>query len=73
MIGEGLKKLFGLPNVQLSNPALVAQVLEWHAEGLDFADAFHLAQSQEFESLYTFDKRFIKRSTGFSHCKMLEP
>ena len=69
----GLKKLFGLPNVQLSSPPMIGQALDWHAAGLDFADAFHLAQSQELESLYTFDKKFIKGSAGYGNCKVLAP
>ncbi|MEM6836976.1 MAG: hypothetical protein AAF609_08980, partial [Cyanobacteria bacterium P01_C01_bin.120] len=33
---------------------------------LDFADTLHLAQSQNCAALYTFDQRFVKRS---SNCK----
>ncbi|BAU11246.1 hypothetical protein LEP3755_17390 [Leptolyngbya sp. NIES-3755] len=44
-ICEALRTLLGLPNVQITNANLIAQVLQWHEQGLDFADAFHLAQS----------------------------
>lgn len=68
-----LKKLFGLPNVHLAKASLVAQVLDWHLGGLDFTDAFHLAYSQNYERLYTFDKRFISQSKQLSGCVVLEP
>lgn len=72
-VANGLRLLFGLPNVQLSNPPLIAQALEWHLDGMDFADALHLANSQQFDELYTFDKKFIKKSEGLTECDVLEP
>ena len=72
-IASGLKKLFGLANVQLSEPVLIAQALEWHEGGLDFADALHLAKSQQLGKLYTFDKPFINKSRGLSYCMVVAP
>ena len=46
-ICKAFRNLLGLPNVQLMNGSLMAQALQWHEEGLDFADALHLAQSQK--------------------------
>lgn len=68
-----LKILLGLPNVQLSNAGLVVQALEWHENGLDFADAFHLAQSQSCSAMYTFDAKFIKRARGLTSCNVQQP
>ena len=72
-IANGLRMLFGLPNVQLSNPPMVAHALEWHLNGMDFADALHLANSQQFDELYTFDKKFIKKAEGLTTCDVVEP
>ena len=72
-VANGLRLLFGLPNVHLSNPPLISQALEWHLDGMDFTDALHLAYSQQFEELYTFDKKFIKKSEGLMGCRVLEP
>lgn len=71
-IRKGMKLLFGLPNVQMTNPVRLAQVLEWHAEGMDFADAFHLAHSQQCDELYSFDKRFVRKAQGMSACAVIE-
>ena len=53
--------------------SLISQVLQWHEAGLDFADAFHLAQSQHHTQLYTFDEKFIKRSQGLTRCEVKKP
>ena len=50
-ICDTFNTVFGLENVTLSNGQIVAQAVSWHEAGLDFADAFHLAQSQDCESL----------------------
>jgi predicted nucleic-acid-binding protein len=70
VICQALHKLFGLRNVHLSNAPLVAQALDWHQYGLDFADAFHLALSQHHPVLKTFDDKFIKRAKKLSQCRV---
>lgn len=72
-ICAALRKLFGLPNVQLSNTSLVFQTLEWHELGLDFADAFHLSQSQNHAEFYTFDEKFVKKAKGLTTCEVKVP
>ncbi|MGI2907895.1 type II toxin-antitoxin system VapC family toxin [Tolypothrix sp. VBCCA 56010] len=72
-ICAALRKLFGLPNVHLTNTSLIAQVLQWHEAGLDFADAFHLAQSQHHTQFYTFDDKFVKRAKALTTCEVKKP
>ncbi len=72
-ICNALRKLFGLPNVRLSNGFAIAQAINWHEAGLDFADAFHLALSQHLSSLKTFDEQFIKKSKSLSTCVVKKP
>ncbi len=72
-ICQAFNTLFGLPNVHLSNANLIAQVLDWHRAGLDFADAFHLAQSQHCSELYTFDKKFLHKAQGLTECELKQP
>jgi predicted nucleic-acid-binding protein len=73
-ICRALRTLFGLPNVHLANANLVAQVLKWHEDNnLDFADAFHLACSQTFSTLYTFDNKFKKQAVGLTRCEVKSP
>lgn len=72
-ICAAFRKLFGLPNIKLSNEFTVAQAINWHEKGLDFADAFHLALSQNVKSLKTFDDKFIKKSKDLSKCEVEKP
>jgi predicted nucleic acid-binding protein len=72
-ICQALRNLFGLKNVQLVNAGLITQVLQWHEKGLDFADAFHLAQSQNCNYLYTFDQKFVKRASEIAGCEVRKP
>lgn len=72
-IREALTKLFGLKNVHLSDPALIAQAITWHNQGLDFADALHLASSSHCDSLHTFDVAFVRRAKGLTKCAVVKP
>lgn len=67
-ICRALRQVFGLKNVFLSNAQLLAKVIDWHENGLDFSDAFHLANSQHLDVLKTFDQQFIKRANNLSKC-----
>jgi predicted nucleic-acid-binding protein len=70
---DALKMLFGLPNVHLTDKFLIAQAIEWHEKGLDFADSFHLSLSQDIPTLKTFDEQFIKKSKDLSKCAVQKP
>ena len=59
---KSLNTLCGLAQVHLENEDQVAQALQDHARGMDFADALHAASSQADEGLYTFDKKFVKKA-----------
>ena len=72
-IYQAFTKLFGLTNVYLANANATAQVLEWHQAGLNFADAFHLAQSQNCSQLYTFDRKFLNKAKNLTECKIKQP
>ena len=72
-ICSAFRKLFGLSNVALSNQFIVAQALDWHENGLDFADAFHLALSQNAPIFKTFDEQFIKKSKVLFTCTVQTP
>lgn len=52
----------GLPRVTLEAPVAVATALRWLADGMDFADALHLAGSQHCEAFVSFDRRLVSRA-----------
>ncbi len=53
----------------------VSRALEWFGDGMDFADALHLAtaSSTRCETLYSFDKGFAKAARGKSACAVAKP
>ena len=68
-----LSKLFGLPNVHLSNPTWIAQAVMWHEQGMDFADALHLVQAQSCEQFLTFDLKLINKAKKLSESVVKAP
>ncbi len=67
-ICDAFISLFGLKNVHLSNPTFIAQAIQWYKLGLDFSDALHLTQCQQYEKLYTFDKKFSSKAKKLTNC-----
>ena len=72
-IVAAFKKLLGLPSVHVKSITLISLAIEWHEKGLDFADAFHLAQSQHCTQMLTFDKEFIDHSQEIASCPVKSP
>ena len=72
-IRNALRRLIELPGVRLSDPERIALSLDWHGKGLDFADALHLAGSQQAERMVTFDRRFFERASGLGNCPVTTP
>lgn len=59
-IAGGLRALAGLPGVFVEEPAVLAITLNWMAGGMDFADALHLAKSEDCTAFLTFDRQLAK-------------
>ena len=59
-IAAALRGLGGLTGVTLEEPAEVSQALIWMGEGMDFADALHLARSGHCRAFVTFDRKLAK-------------
>ncbi len=68
-----LRAFAGLPTVRLEDPARVETALAWAADGMDFADALHLAGSKGCEAFVTFDRRLVKSASGASTIVVREP
>ena len=63
-IARSLQGLLGLPNVTAEDPPTVALALNGLAQGMDFADALHLASAPQQLLFVTFDRRLAKRRTN---------
>jgi predicted nucleic-acid-binding protein len=72
-VTNAFRDLLGLPNVNVEAPSRLLLAIEWHGAGLDFADALHLAGSQEADTFATFDQAFIRDAAILGRCRVTEP
>ena len=61
-VNQALEKVCGLSQVTVENASSVTQALFWHADGFDFADALHLASSQNAQSFFSFDRSLRQKA-----------
>ena len=59
-INDGLRKLVGMEGLEVEDRAAIIHALAWHADGMDLADAVHLASSAAAVAFATFDAEFEK-------------
>ena len=59
-IVSAFRKLGGLGNVEIEQSLVVAKALQFCEEGMDFADALHLASSHSCGKFATFDEQLKK-------------
>jgi predicted nucleic-acid-binding protein len=64
VVEETFRRLYGLRHLQLEDEAAVLQAFDWYRQGLDFADALHLASSRACEGFATFDGALRTSATG---------
>lgn len=62
-IAARLHQLFTLGNLRLQCSSAVFRALRWAEEGLDMADALHLALSDKASRFLTFDEALTRRAT----------
>ena len=60
-VADALSLFVGLPSVRLEEPDRVARALSALRQGMDFADALHLAGTESCDAFVTFD-RSLSRS-----------
>lgn len=63
-INRALRAVLGLEQVHVESPDALALALAWHTQGMDFADALHLASSDPASSFATFDRALIRQASG---------
>jgi predicted nucleic-acid-binding protein len=61
-IRHALMLLISLPNVRLQDEEAALNAIEWLEDGLDFADALHLANRPAGARFVSFDKTFVDRA-----------
>ncbi|MGH7436869.1 MAG: type II toxin-antitoxin system VapC family toxin [Polyangiaceae bacterium] len=59
-IQTAFQTLLGVASVEIEDRDDVLRALGWHAQGMDFADALHLAASNSATHFVTFDRKLAK-------------
>ena len=67
-IHQAFTDLPGLPKIHVTNPDLVLLSIECHQAGMDFSDAFHLAQCGHCTRFLTFDRQLVNKAKRISKC-----
>ena len=62
-VQSALTKLLGLRNVHVEDEASVFTALQLMGQGIDFADAFHLASCPSGARFVSFDRALVRRAT----------
>jgi predicted nucleic-acid-binding protein len=65
-ISRVLRALASIEHITLEDRNAVLVALDAFDQGLDFADALHLARSTRASSFATFDQRLAKRARGLA-------
>ena len=55
-----LRSVLAADRLEVERADAVAMALDWTEEGLDFADALHLASSPPADRFATFDRAFVR-------------
>jgi predicted nucleic-acid-binding protein len=58
-----VQKILVTDNFTVEHRTAIEQALQWYAQGMDFADALHLASSLHTDTFVSFDKKLIKKAT----------
>ena len=61
-IHRGLMLLLGLPNFKPMQANALRGALAHYLQGMDFANALHLALSSSDQAFMTFDKAFVRKA-----------
>lgn len=60
---ERMRHLLALPRIFVETPEVISQTLQWYENGMDFADALHLATvAGSVDEFATFDKPLASKA-----------
>ncbi len=66
------RALVGLVHIHIEDRAIALAALDGYSEGLDFADALHVARSSRATAFRTFDKRLAKAAKRLKQATRVE-
>ncbi len=72
-IADSFQALAGLPTITVEEPVRLAQAIGWMRQGMDFADALHLAKAEGCTMFLSFDQKLAQWATTSSSIPVAEP
>jgi predicted nucleic-acid-binding protein len=66
-----LEALCGLENVHIENRGTILAAMNGYQNGIDFADALHLASAGSCEQFKSFDKKFQRKAKALNLTPMV--
>jgi predicted nucleic-acid-binding protein len=72
-IVEPLRTLAGQPTVTLEQPLVVHTAMTWAEQGMDLADAIHIAASRHCAAFITFDRDLVKSAKDVADLPVQAP
>ena len=72
-ISLAFQRLIGLSNVKIEDLPAVIVAISWYGDGLNLADALHLASSREAGKFATFDKSLFRKARQLSSAHLIAP
>jgi len=72
-IETALGGLAGLPGVTVEDPPVLAAALDGMSQGMDFADALHLAKAEGCSAFLTFDRKLAAAASDWSPVPVMMP
>jgi predicted nucleic-acid-binding protein len=70
-VAGALRALAGLETIFLEDAGAVAKALNWFEQGLDYADALHLASAGNAKQFATFNRKFARQARGVTKVETL--
>ncbi len=72
-IADAFAALIGLPDLVCEDSGAVADAIQWMRDGMDFADALHLASARPAGRFATFDDKLAKRAAKIADIAVIRP
>ena len=61
---HAFEALMAIGHLHVEQEELVLRALQWHRQGLDFADALHLVRSEGCGALASFDRALVRTAAA---------
>ena len=72
-IADAFVALIALPDLVCEDAGAVAAVIQWMRDGMDFADALHLASARPAGRFATFDHKLAKLAAKIADIVVVRP